>query len=165
MILIRPVNLEDAEGIVKVLNPLIESGENTALDRVFTVEEERAFIRAFPPRGSFHIAERSIDGVIVGFQNVEPFATYTDAFAHVGVIGTYVDPSGHRQGIGRLLFEATRLAAKDKGYEKFFAFVRADNIGALAFYRRIGFEVIGVAKRHAKINGRYIDEVMIEREV
>jgi L-amino acid N-acyltransferase YncA len=165
MILIRPVNLEDAEGIVKVLNPLIESGENTALDRVFTVEEERAFISAFPARGIFHVAERASDGVIVGFQNVEPFATYTDAFAHVGIIGTYVDPSGHRQGIGRLLFEATRLAAKDRGYEKFFAFVRADNIGALAFYKRIGFEAIGVAKRHAKIKGRYIDEVMIEREV
>jgi len=165
MILIRPVTLEDADGLVKVLNPLIESGENTALDRVFTVEEERAFIAAFPPRGIFHVAERASDGVIVGFQNVEPFATYSDAFAHVGVIGTYVDPSGHRQGIGRLLFEATRLAAKDRGYEKFFAFVRADNIGALAFYKRIGFEAIGVAKRHAKIKGRYIDEVMIEREV
>jgi L-amino acid N-acyltransferase YncA len=165
MILIRPVNLEDAEGIVKVLNPLIESGENTALDRVFTVEEERAFISGFPARGIFHVAERASDGVIVGFQNVEPFATYTDAFAHVGVIGTYVDPSGHRQGIGRLLFEATRLTAEDRGYEKFFAFVRADNIGALAFYKRIGFEAIGVAKRHAKIKGRYIDEVMIEREV
>jgi ribosomal protein S18 acetylase RimI-like enzyme len=42
---------------------------------------------------------------------------------------------------------------------------RADNAGALSFYRRIGFEVIGVAKNHAKINGRYIDEVMIERPI
>ncbi len=165
MIRIRPVRVEDAKGIVNVLNPLIRAGESTALDRVFTVEEERAFICAFPARGIFQIAERASDGVIVGFQNVEPFATYTDAFAHVGIIGTYVDPSGHRQGIGRLLFEATRLAAKDKGYEKFFAFVRADNVGALAFYKRLGFDLIGVAKRHAKIKGRYIDEVMIEREV
>jgi L-amino acid N-acyltransferase YncA len=165
MIRIRPVQVEDAKGIVNVLNPLIRAGESTALDRVFTVEEEQGFIGAFPARGVFHVAERANDGVIAGFQNLEPFATYTDAFAHVGIMGTYVDPSGHRQGIGRLLFEATRLAAKDRGYEKFFAFVRADNIGALAFYKRIGFEAIGVAKRHAKIKGRYIDEVMIEREV
>jgi L-amino acid N-acyltransferase YncA len=103
--------------------------------------------------------------MIVGFQNVEPFATYTAAFAHVGVIGTYVDLSEHRQGIGRLLFEATRRAAKEKGYEKLFGFVRADNVAGLAFYKRIGFEAIGIAKRHAKIKGRYIDEVMIEREV
>jgi L-amino acid N-acyltransferase YncA len=165
MIRIRAVRVEDAKGIVNVLNPLIRTGESTALDRVFTVEEEQGFISAFPARGVFHVAERANDGVIVGFQNLEPFATYTDAFAHVGIIGTYVDPSGHRQGIGRLLFEATRLAAKEKGYEKFFAFVRADNVAGLAFYKRIGFEVIGVAKRHAKIKGKYLDEVMIEMEI
>jgi L-amino acid N-acyltransferase YncA len=130
MIRIRPVRVEDAEGVAKVLNPLILSGENTALDRVVTAEEERAFISGFPVRGVFHVAERAEDEVVVGFQNIEPFATYTDAFAHVGIIGTYVDQSGQRQGIGRLLFEA-----------------------------------IGVAKRHAKIKGGYIDEVLIERQL
>jgi L-amino acid N-acyltransferase YncA len=165
MIRIRPVRVEDAEGVAKMLNPLILSGENTALDRVVTAEEERAFISGFPARGVFHVAERAEDEVIVGFQNIEPFATYTDAFAHVGIIGTYVDLSGQRQGIGRLLFEATRLAAKEKGYEKFSAFVRADNAAGLAFYKRIGFEMIGVAKRHAKIKGKYIDEVLIEKEI
>jgi hypothetical protein len=29
--------------------------------------------------------------------------------------------------------------------------------GALSFYKRIGFNVIGVAKHHAKINGKYLD--------
>jgi L-amino acid N-acyltransferase YncA len=165
MIRIRPVRVEDAEGLANVLNPLIQAGESTALDRVFTPDEERIFISTFPARGIFHVAEKTDDGVILGFQNVEPFATYTDAFTHVGVIGTYVAPSGHRHGIGRLLFEATRFAAKEKGYEKFFAFVRADNVAGLAFYKRIGFEIIGTAKRHAKIKGRYIDEVMIERQL
>ena len=165
MIRIRPVRVEDAEGVAKVLNPLVLSGENTALDRVVTAEEERAFITGFPVRGVFHVAERAEDEVIVGFQNIEPFAGYTDAFAHVGIIGTYVGQSGQRQGIGQLLFEATRLAAKEKGYEKFSAFVRADNAAGLAFYKRIGFEMVGVAKRHAKIKGKYIDEVMIEREI
>jgi L-amino acid N-acyltransferase YncA len=165
MIRIRPVKIEDAEGIVRMWNPLIESGAYTAVDRTITIEEERNFIGSFSKKGVFHVAERDPGNLIVGFQNVEPFSTYTDAFAHVGVVGTYVDSSAHRAGIGRLLFEATRLAAKDKGYEKFFAFVRADNPGALSFYKRIGFEIIGIAKRHAKINGRYVDEVMIERSI
>lgn len=101
MIQIRPVRVGDAEGIVNVLNPLVETGESTALDTVFTAEQERIFIRDFPVQGLFQVAEQTDGGVIVGFQNVEPFATYTAAFAHVGVIGTYVDPfrapSGNRQ--------------------------------------------------------------------
>ena len=50
-----------------------------------------------------------------------------------------------------------------KGDEKLFAFVRADNPAALATYVRQGFVVIGTARQHAKIDGRYVDEVMIER--
>src|SRR5258708_16591186 len=107
MIRIRPIRVEDTEGVLRILNPLIQSGDHTVLDRVLTVDEERSFISGFPKRGVFHVAERNPGGLIIGFQNVEPLVIYGGAYAHVGVIGTYVDPSGHRQGIGRLLFEST----------------------------------------------------------
>jgi RimJ/RimL family protein N-acetyltransferase len=41
--------------------------------------------------------------------------------------------------------------------------VRADNAAALAVYIAQGFGVIGTAARHAKIDGRYIDEIPIEK--
>jgi ribosomal protein S18 acetylase RimI-like enzyme len=78
-------------------------------------------------------------------------------------MGTYVDLACHRQGIGRRLFAATFEAARRKGYEKIFTYVRADNEAGLAAYLGQGFEVVGTARRHAKIGGRYIDEIMIER--
>lgn len=59
--------------------------------------------------------------------------------------------------------DATCAAARAKGYEKLFAFVRADNPNALLAYTRQRFAIIGTARRHARIKGRYIDEVMIER--
>jgi L-amino acid N-acyltransferase YncA len=159
-ILIRDVRPLDAEGIAGILNPIIAAGVYTALDTPFSVEEERAFIADFPARGVFHVA--TLDGRVVGFQNVEPFASYTHAFDHVGVIGTYVDLELRRRGIGSRLFAATFDAAQRKGYEKLFAFVRSDNAAALQTYVRWGFETIGVAQRHARLNGRYIDEVLIE---
>lgn len=123
----------------------------------------RAFIEQFPPRGIFHVAASKADDVILGFQNVEPFASYTHAFDHVGIIGTYVDLNHRRQGIASRLFEQTFAVAPRNGYEKLFAFVRADNPAALATYLRQGFAVIGTARRHARIDGRYVDELMIER--
>jgi RimJ/RimL family protein N-acetyltransferase len=92
-----------------------------------------------------------------------PNGFYTSAFDHVGIIGTYVSLSCRRQGIGRSLFKATLAAARCQGYEKLFAYVRADNPAALATYLSQGFRLIGTAQRHAKINGRYVDEIMIER--
>ena len=100
---------------------------------------------------------------VLGFQNVEPFASYTKAFSHVGVIGTFVDENCRGQGISKQLFQSTFDVAKKKGYEKLFAYVRSDNARALAAYRKQGFEVIGTAKKHAKIADQYIDEILIEK--
>lgn len=79
-----------------------------------------------------------------------------------GVLGTYVDLGCRRQGIASALFDAT-FEARRKGYEELFTFVRADNPAALATYRKHGFAIVGTARRHAKISGAYLDEVVIER--
>jgi len=163
VIAIRRATPDDAEAIARILNAIIETRVYTALDTPFTVEQERAFIERFPSRGVFHVAVEPPDDRVVGFQNVEPFATYTHAFDHVGVIGTYVDLDRRREGIASRLFDRTFSVARVKGYEKLFAFVREDNPAALATYLRQGFVVIGAARRHARIDGRYVDEVMIER--
>jgi ribosomal protein S18 acetylase RimI-like enzyme len=96
---------------------------------------------------------------------VSPFEKFTHAFDHVGVIGTYVDLERRRQGIASRLFAATFEAAKRKGYEKFFSYVRADNDIALQTYLNQGFRIIGTSTRHCRIDGKYIDEVVIERSL
>ena len=159
---VRDARPEDAAEIVRILNPIIDAGTFTVLDTPFTVEAERAFIESFPPRGIFHVAEDPADGRLLGFQDVSPFAEYTRAFDHVGVIGTFVDLSRRRQGIARRLFRATFEAARLKGYEKFFTFIRADNPAALATYRHHGFEVIGTARRQARMKQGYVDEILVE---
>ncbi|MEZ8095057.1 GNAT family N-acetyltransferase [Photobacterium swingsii] len=160
---IRNVSLDDAEGITQVLNPIVEEGLYTVLDTTFTAAEEKAFIQSFPKRGIFTVAEHQESGVIAGFQPVEPFADYTRAFDHVGIIGTFVSSDFHRQGIAKSMFQATFEVAKEKGYRKLFAYVRSDNERALAAYLSQGFEVIGTAKQHAKVRGEYVDEVLIEK--
>jgi L-amino acid N-acyltransferase YncA len=163
MIEVRDARLDDAGGIVAVLNPIIAARVYTALDTVMSVEEERTFIREFPARGVFHVAVDASADRIVGLQDVSPFADYTHAFDHVGVIGTYVALDRQRQGIATQLFQATFEAAHRKGFEKIFTYVRADNDPGLRTYLRQGFRIVGTAERHAKIDGRYIDEIVIEK--
>ena len=162
---IRDVRVEDADAIAAILNPIIAARCYTALDTPVTVEQEREFIRTFPPKGVFIAAVDTTSGRIAGFQDVSPFADFTHAFDHVGVIGTYVDLALRRQGIATQLFTATFAAARRKGFEKFFTYVRADNEAGLQTYLRQGFRIVGRAERQAKIDGRYIDEVIIERAI
>ena len=163
MIEIPNARLDDAGGIVAVLNPIIAARVYSALDTAVSVEEERTFIRDFPARGICHVAIDTSTDRIVGFQDVSPFADYTRAFDHVGVIGTYVDLERRRQGIATRLFAATFEAARRMGYEKIFTYVRADNDAGLRTYQRQGFRTVGTAQRHAKIDGRYVDEIVIEK--
>ena len=160
---IRDVEPADAAGLVRVLNPIIEARCYTVLDTPVNVETERDYVIDFSERGVWKVAVRHSDQAIVGFQVLEPYGPYTRAFDHVGTLGTYVDLGLRRQGIASRLFAATFEAAREKGYEKIFTFVRADNPAALQTYLGQGFLVIGNAKRQAKIDGQYIDEILIEK--
>ena len=160
---IREVRPEDAEAIVGILNPIIEAGRFTALDMPLTEEKQRQYIVDFSSRGIFHVAEDGACGTVIGFQTLEPFAAYTHAFDHVAVIATFVDLECRRQGVGKRLFEATFAAARRKGYEKIFTYVRADNPAALNAYSKQGFRTVGTAQRQAKFGDQYVDEIIIER--
>lgn len=162
-LLIREVQPDDAQAIVRILNPIIEAGVYSVFDTPLTVEAEREYIVNFPQRGVFYVAEDRQEQKVAGFQSMEPFATYTRAFDHVAVLGTYVDLSHRRQGIGLRLSEATFEAARGKGYEKLFTYVRADNLESLTFYLKLGFRIVGTAQKQAKIGQKYVDEVIIEK--
>ena len=160
---IRDVAAADAAAICAVINPIIEARVYTVFDAPFTVDGEHEYITRFPSRGVWKVAldhER-----VVGFQVLEPLATYTRAFDHVASVGTYVDLAVRRQGVAKALFVETLAAARSKGFEKIFTFVRADNPAALATYVAHGFETIGTARRHARIDGRYVDEQLIEKQL
>lgn len=160
---VREARAEDAEAIVAILNPIIEAGIYTVFDTPITPEAERDYLLRFSARGVFHVASRRPDGKLVGFQSMEPFASYTGAFDHVGVLATYVELGCRRQGVGKALFEATFAVARRKGYEKIFTYIRADNPAALAAYLNQGFRIVGRAEKQAKLKGRYVDEIVVER--
>ena len=164
-LLIRDATPDDAAGIVSVFNPIIEAHGYTLFDTPFTIEGERSYIAGLSERDIFHVAVRPSDNCVVGFQSMAPFATYTHAFDHVGVIGTYVDLGNRRQGVAKCLFPVTFDTARQKGYEKIFTYIRADNPVALATYQKHGFRIVGTADRHAKLHGGYVDVIIVERRL
>jgi L-amino acid N-acyltransferase YncA len=160
---VRQVEPSDAGAIAGIWNEIIQTGRYTALDTTLTVETQRKFITELPERGIFLVAEKSEDSGIVGFQVIEPFATYTHAFDHVGIISTCMSLMFRRRGVGRLLFESSLTQSKKQGYEKLFTYIRADNDAAQTFYRKLGFSKIGVACNHAKFGEQYIDLIIVEK--
>ncbi|MEP7136645.1 MAG: GNAT family N-acetyltransferase [Chloroflexota bacterium] len=161
-LIIRPVREEDAGSIVELLNPIIQAGIYTAMDESFSVTDQLDFMRSFPQRGIYQIALDGATQKILGIQDVLPIST-SNVFRHVGEVSTFVALDAHRQGVGQSLCQATFKAVKVQDFLKLRATVRGDNPYALAFYQSQGFELIGIAKQHAYLRGKYIDEILLEK--
>ena len=71
--------------------------------------------------------------------------------------------SFRRRSIGRLLAEACFDFAQGKGYGKIAIQVLAGNERALRFYGSLGFEKIGVARRHVRLKGGFRDVFYLEK--
>ena len=160
---IRRATPDDAAGVAAVLNGVIAGGRHSLLDTPFTVDEERAYIEVLPERSFLHVAEAAGSG-IVAFQTVIPWNTSTThEFDYVATMGTFVDQGHRRRGTGAELAAASFAAALELGYEKVFTDLRADNLDSLGYHLALGFAIVGTARRQARVAGRDIDVIFIER--
>ena len=162
---VRRAMPDDAEAVALVLNSVFLEEEYTALTQTFTEEEEHAFIEGLCDRSALFVAD--VQDGIAGMQSIEPDASarYTDSMQHVATVGTWIRAGFRGRGIGPLLAEASFAFARLHDYEKVAIQVLADNHRALRFYGRLGFDRVGIAKRHVRLKGRFRDVVYMERSL
>ncbi len=160
---IRQATLQDAAAAANVMNAVIRERKYTALTNPFTVEEEHAFISGLGPRSAMFVAE--FKQQLVGVQVIEPdgLAQYTDSMKHVATVGTWIHPNFRGYKIGGLLAEAVFVFARENGYKKIAIQVLANNARALRFYRNLGFEDIGIAKKHVQLDRCFHDVFYLEK--
>lgn len=158
---IRRAVADDAPGIVAVLEAVASERVHSAIDRVWTVEEERRYLDSLSPRETIHVAVDET-GHIVGLQILDRWSSSLSSMAHVGQVGTFLLQPWRRRGVGRLLWNATRAFARDSGYSKLVIQVRASNAAARAFYETLGFREGGRLTRQVIIDGVEDDELLME---
>ncbi len=151
----------DAGGIVHVLQAVSAERIHSAIDNVWTVEQETRYLESLSPREALHVAVDATAG-IVGFQSLDLWSPLLSSMAHVGSIGTFLLPGWRGLGVGRQLWRATQAFAREAGYRKLAIQVRASNTAAQEFYRRLGFRECGRLTRQVIIDGFEDDEVLME---
>jgi ribosomal-protein-alanine N-acetyltransferase len=103
------------------------------------------FERELASKGNYFVGARTA-GMLIGYAGIARLGStsFTGAFFYeVRNIG--VDPAHQRRGIGRRLLEAL-LKFADGGVV--YLEVRTDNEAAIALYRSMGFDQIGVRSRY-----------------
>lgn len=159
-IIIRRATPDDAPSINAIWQVIAAEKIYSAIDKPFTIEEERAYIQSLSEREGVFLAE--VDGNLVGFQSLDLWARSIHSMEHVGQLGTFALPQYRMHGVGKALAQHTLAFARAHGYEKLVIFVRASNTNAQKFYAGLGFKECGRFARQVKIDGKNDDEILME---
>jgi len=102
-----------------------------------------------------------LDGTVVGYVALHQ-AIRLESHRHVlEITGLAVAPTHHGRGVGRLLLAAATRAARGHGARKVSLRVLAPNTAARRLYESCGFEVEGVLKEEFRLDGRYVDDLLM----
>jgi len=106
------------------------------------------------------VAER--DGRIVAWASAGPYRN-RPAYAGVAEHSVYVARAARGQGAGRVVLDALCRAYTARGFWKLVSRIFPENVASLALHERCGFRVVGVYRRHGKLDGAWRDCVVVER--
>ena len=153
---IREVSPADAPDAADLLNAIIAQGGTTALEEAFTPEQLRSAYLDGPTVLCCFVAVDPATGTVEGFQTL---GRYPELPADIGDIGTFARIGSKQRGIGTALFGATQARARALGLNAINATIRADNVGGLAFYAKLGFDDHSITKAVPLANGTLVDRI------
>ena len=79
------------------------------------------------------------------------------------VVGMYVAAEDSGRGVGAALLQALCESARDQGLRDLLLSVTEGNAGALALYRKAGFDVVGREPRAVLVDGRFFAKLQMHR--
>ncbi|MGH3086515.1 MAG: arsinothricin resistance N-acetyltransferase ArsN1 family A [Rubrobacteraceae bacterium] len=153
----RPANPEDAEAITRIYNQGIEERIATFETRPRSIEEVRT--RLEEPHPTIVVED---EGGIVSFAWT---SSYSDRGCYSGVadFSVYVDRGSRNRGAGRAAMEALIGAAEEAGFWKLTSKVFVENIPSRKLLASLGFREVGVHEKHARLDGKWRDVMVVER--
>ncbi|HEY0438177.1 MAG TPA: arsinothricin resistance N-acetyltransferase ArsN1 family A [Phenylobacterium sp.] len=155
---VRPARRQDAPAIVEIYNQGIE-------DRVATFETEPRSVDDILPwfdHAPAFVAVEDAAGEVAGYAVAH---AYSDRCCYLGIgeFSVYVRRSHRGQGVGAIAMRALIDAARDARMWKLLSRVFPQNRASLGLMAAMGFKEIGVHEKHGKLDGVWMDTVIVER--
>jgi len=102
------------------------------------------------------------DDVVAGWAALSPVSDRC-AYGGVAEVSVYVAQHARGQGIGGLLLRRLVLESEDHGIWTLQAGIFPENTGSIELHRRAGFREVGRREKLGKLNGRWMDVLLLER--
>jgi phosphinothricin acetyltransferase len=157
---VRLATAADAAAIARIHNQGIEERIATFETAPRTAAEVAAQLAERGERYPTVVVERG--GGVVAWAGAGAYRS-RPCYAGVAEHSVYVAREARGTGAGRLALEALIRACEARGFWKLVSRIFPENVASLALHERAGFRVVGVYRRHGRLDGRWRDCVVVER--
>ena len=147
----------DAEAIARIYNEGIEDRIATFETRPRTAGDVRGW---FDGRHPIVVAEDRAR--VLAFVSTSTYRP-RDCYAGIAEFSVYVAREARGRGAGRAAMEALIAEAERAGFWKLVSRVFPQNTASLRLLKSVGFREVGRYEKHGKLDGVWLDTVIVER--
>ncbi len=151
---IRPVKLEDAQGIAEVYNYYIQNTHHTFETEPLGIDEMRKRIGGMIEDYPYLVAEE--DGEILGYACAAQFRL-RDAYEYSVEVSIYVRNAAKQKGIGTQLYTKLFDELAETNVHVIVAGISLPNDVSIRFHEKLGFRKVAHFREIGYKLGRWID--------
>ena len=156
MIAIRPARPDDAAQIAAIYAPYVASGIISFEEVPPGVEEVRARMAKANGVYPWLVAADAETDTVLAYAYADRFRERR-AYRFVVETTIYVAGDQHRQGVGRLLYEALIDTLRAQDFTQAISSISLPNDASIALHESVGFRRAGVYREVGWKDGRWID--------
>jgi phosphinothricin acetyltransferase len=156
---IRPAVPADAPAIARIYSQGIRGRQATFETRERTADDVLPWIRT-SDRYPVLVAEAG--GEVIGWVGASAYRA-RECYAGIAEFSVYVDERARGRRIGGALMTAFVPELERAGFWKVLSRIFPENTASLGLCERHGFTRVGTYRRHARLDGRWRDVVVVER--
>lgn len=157
---IRNANLDDAAAIAEIYNQGIDDRIATYETERRSAKDQRAWLESIAGQYPAVVAQSGCE--IVGWAGAAPYRE-RECYRGIGEFSMYVHRDWRSQGIGDLLLAGLITEAERLGLWKLLSRIFPFNEASRALCRKHGFREVGRYEKHARLDGQWLDVVIVER--
>ncbi|WP_339277409.1 arsinothricin resistance N-acetyltransferase ArsN1 family A [Paenibacillus sp. FSL W8-0426] len=157
---IREAVSDDIEDILRIYNEGIE-------DRIATLEMEpkdiaymEKWFEEHTRRYAVLVAEK--ESKVVGWAALNPYS-HRCAYAGVADLSIYIARDYRGQGVGSVLLPHLEKVARQNNFYKIVLFTFPSNANGQGLYRKNGYRNVGVLEKQGKVDGQFVDVMIMEK--
>ena len=159
---IRPARLADQAALTE-LEAAAWSPESGFPSTMAADLRDATFFGTGNPPEAHLVAE--LNGRVAGYIRLKPPTKLPENAHVVQVQGLAVHPDARRRGVAASLLDAAEETLRERGTRKLTLRVLSTNEAAIRLYERHGFVREGTLREEFCINGRFVDDVMMAKQL